>query len=520
MGARHSTYLVDADEPQPQQQDQIANQGHPAPTSGGPGRPPPLDLDAPPAPTVPATAAPRRRIPLCGAVDTVDGPTGNPVQPLSPWSPLSSLRSPVPSPAAGAVVDVWILAGQSNTVGDNSADGTPLPAAAQPLPGLVLMYDSAGAWRDAVPSVHAGIHGYSRQPSCGPDMAFARTLVSLGLSGRVGLVPAAKNATSLFQDWRPSGGGSGGGGDLYGSMIARTKAALATPLPGGGVCRLRGMIWIQGESDAQERVGPGPSEAYGSNLTAFLTAVRRDLSSYHAQLPILLGVMSVRKRENFPYIAAVRQAQLGLTLPGVVRVDMAGFEFFEQNGGYHIHLTKDGACALGAAMAHAYYASVVRAGLPRGPGEATTPAGAAPPLPLPPPPYVSTTRGACSGSGDGGSGGGSAGGDGSGGGGGAAAAAASADVAAGPAAGASAGAVSPDAAAGETATCGVGGGSGGGEGGLPAPLLVAEGVGCGGDTAAMVAGDNGGLGGGRDGGGGGGGQALEGVGQDGRPSEL
>ncbi|GLC50703.1 hypothetical protein PLESTB_000410000 [Pleodorina starrii] len=362
MGARQSTYLadVDAHEPQPQHhQPEPAQGSSAAPTAtaaagsagsagyGGAHRPPPLNLSAPPAPT-PA----RRRPPICSGLDTVDLASTHP-------------HSPIPSPAASGLVDVWIIAGQSNAVGDNSEDGTPIPAASQPLPGLVLSYDSTGRWRDAVPNIHAGVHGYDREPSCGPAIAFGRTLVGLGLSGRVGLVPCAKGATNLFHDWRPAGGG-----DLYGTMIARTKAALAAPLPGGGNARLRGMIWVQGEADAEEKVGPAPSEAYGANLTAFVQAVRRDLASYHAQLPILLGVMSLRKRDCFPYLAAVRRAQLGTPVPGLLRVDLSGYEFFEQYGGFHVHLTKDGATALGTTMAHIYYSTVVRAGLPWRPANA------------------------------------------------------------------------------------------------------------------------------------------------------
>ncbi|EFJ41044.1 hypothetical protein VOLCADRAFT_99022 [Volvox carteri f. nagariensis] len=273
-------------------------------------------------------------------------------------------HSPMASPAVMGLVDVWIIAGQSNAVGDNSADGTPVPAASKPLPGLVLSYDCTGTWRDATPNIHAGIQGYTREPSCGPAISFGRTLVSLGLSGRVGLVPAAKGATNLFHDWKPTGGG-----ELYGTMIARTKAALMSTPPGGGTCRLRGLIWIQGEADAEERVGPGPSEAYGANFTAFVQAVRRDLASYHAQLPIVMGVMALRKRECFPYLATVRRAQQSVPLPGLLRIDLAGYEFFEEYGGYHVHLTKDGVTALGAAMAHTYYSAVVRAGLPRRPGD-------------------------------------------------------------------------------------------------------------------------------------------------------
>ncbi len=61
---------------------------------------------------------------------------------------------------------------------------------------------------------------------------------------RVGLVPTAAGGTNLYSQWQP-------GGDLYTFMLAQTKAAMAAA-PGA---RLRGMIWVQGESDADGNAG-------------------------------------------------------------------------------------------------------------------------------------------------------------------------------------------------------------------------------------------------------------------------
>ncbi|KXZ52686.1 hypothetical protein GPECTOR_9g732 [Gonium pectorale] len=372
MGAKHSTYLAkEVAQPAPK----AASGFVPAGAEGFATKPPS------------SRGVSRLRLPLCSAASAVDVSTTQP-------------QSPLASPAGGGIVDVWIVAGQSNAVGDNEADGIPMPAAAAPLPGRILAFDCGGVWMDAQPNTHTGVHGYSRGDSVGPDMAFARALLALGLSGRVGFVPTAKGATSLFADWRPGGGG--GGAELYGAMIARTRAAMAAPMPGGGTGRLRGMIWVQGEADAEEKAGPGPSAAYGANLAAFIAAARKDLAAFHPQLPVLLGVMPLRKRDCFPHLPAVRAAQLALTLPALVKVDLAGFEFFEEYGGFHVHLTKDGACALGAAMAHAYYAAVV------GPGVALAAAAAAVPSAAVPSAATAGSRGGSGGGGSAGSGGGAA----------------------------------------------------------------------------------------------------------------
>lgn len=85
---------------------------------------------------------------------------------------------------------------------------------------------------------------------------------------------------------------------------------------------------------------------------------RSALSSYCPQLPVVMAVMATRQRDAaFPYIDIVAAQQRALELPEVLRVDMAGFEFYATTAGVPgevpqlVHLTKNGCCALGEAMA-------------------------------------------------------------------------------------------------------------------------------------------------------------------------
>jgi hypothetical protein len=55
-----------------------------------------------------------------------------------------SVRTVSSTRPAGSVVDVWVLAGQSNCVGTNFEDGQSMPAAAAPMPGEILCFDSSG----------------------------------------------------------------------------------------------------------------------------------------------------------------------------------------------------------------------------------------------------------------------------------------------------------------------------------------------------------------------------------------
>lgn len=242
-------------------------------------------------------------------------------------------------------LDVWIIAGQSNAVGWNFDDPAMIPEVGQSWPGRILAFNGSQQWEDAVPNVHCGIHSCTRKDSVGPDMAFARTLIHLGVSKRVGLVPTADSATNLYKQWKP-------GSYLYNFMVKQTRKAMAAAPK---KARLRGMIWVQGESDAM--VDEATAAAYGANFEDFVHQARSDLSGEDGELTVILAVMSVTRREvMFPYIQTVRNQQLFVRLPDVVKVDMEGWDYItdRDHGDQWIHLTKRGECGLGILMAYSY----------------------------------------------------------------------------------------------------------------------------------------------------------------------
>lgn len=197
------------------------------------------------------------------------------------------LRSSAPS------MDIWLVAGQSNAVGDNWRDGLPLPEASAPAGEAILAFTPAGRWAAAQPNIHVGVHNYSQPDSVGPEMSFARMLITEGISRRVGLIPTAKCNTDLATDWKP------GTGFYYQHMLQAVTGAMQAAQQGEWEApTLAGMIWVQGESDALAPAAsgsPSKADAYAGNLRDFVTAVRTDLSRYHPCLPIVLGVMSERQ---------------------------------------------------------------------------------------------------------------------------------------------------------------------------------------------------------------------------------
>lgn len=191
-------------------------------------------------------------------------------------------ESPVASVANLLVGDLWVLAGQSNMEGHGD-----LLDVQQPSP-LVRSFDLADRWRqaeeplhtlvDAADPVHwplsaqneperltgARLEAYiaNRKKGAGLGLPFAVEMVQrTGIP--IGLIPCAHTGTSMDQ-WNPAWKDREGE-SLYGSMFRRVQAARG---------RVRGVLWFQGESDAN----PSAAPAFRQRFEDFVKAVRADLN--------------------------------------------------------------------------------------------------------------------------------------------------------------------------------------------------------------------------------------------------
>ncbi|KAG2442168.1 hypothetical protein HYH02_009656 [Chlamydomonas schloesseri] len=243
------------------------------------------------------------------------------------------------------------------------------PECCSPIPGKLLTFNlgnnPTNQWRDATPCVGCISRGADPAfyDSCGPDLGFGRVLLQLGVSQRVGFVPTAAGGTNLADMWCP-------GCPLYVEMKQTVVRAMRAAGPNA---RLRGMVWVQGESDANNDWNSGQ---YGTRFAAFLAAVRQDFAPYMSYpgapaggLPVIMAVMSTARRGDiFPYIQQVRNQQLGFTAANLLKVDMANYEFYLQSmrNPYQpdqiwwdqaIHMTQQGECDMGGDMASAWAAS-------------------------------------------------------------------------------------------------------------------------------------------------------------------
>ncbi|MEI6210977.1 MAG: sialate O-acetylesterase [bacterium] len=185
-------------------------------------------------------------------------------------------------------LEVIVLAGQSNAQGW-MGDGRKYPAAGQDaripfrwmIPGHNAMRGGesqrGAGWGTLGPQ--NGICGYGNPVlHFGPEVGLARTLAQAGR--HVAVIKVTIGATSLNGDWRLPGQGG-----FTDAMLAEVKQAMADLARSGRKARLRGFVWIQGESDADT---DPHAQGYRVLLTKFVAGLRREWRE--PELAVVLGM--------------------------------------------------------------------------------------------------------------------------------------------------------------------------------------------------------------------------------------
>lgn len=180
------------------------------------------------------------------------------------------------------VGDLWVLAGQSNMEGVGNLVAVDGPEdrvrsfdqtdkwvqAVEPLHRLVDATDRVH-WRknkDGQPEKLAGqaLEEYitNRKKGAGMGLPFAKQIL-LRTGIPIGLVPCAHGGTSMDQ-WSPDLKDKQGD-SLYGATLRRVIAV-------GG--RVKGILWYQGESDANPKAAP----EYSAKMEKLIAAFRQDFA--------------------------------------------------------------------------------------------------------------------------------------------------------------------------------------------------------------------------------------------------
>lgn len=234
-------------------------------------------------------------------------------------------------------VDLYLVAGQSNAVG---FDANPAQLPIDPVDKEILFwwrcgdpppdaYDSTsrGEWTflqsqprgmPMVPKEARQFGNFSNQEGgFGPEIGFARELYARE-GRRIAVIKVAFSGTGMRDDWNPAS--SGDGGSCFRALVTETKSAMAAAKATGIALRIRALVWVQGESDANAR----DAANYEMAFSAMLSSLRRDLEA--PDLLALLGFNTQFGDGKVPFIAKVIEAQRAIAAkdPRCRYVDTAG----------------------------------------------------------------------------------------------------------------------------------------------------------------------------------------------------
>lgn len=254
--------------------------------------------------------------------------------------------------------DMWILAGQSNMEGCGDlievetshtkvrtfAHGDKWETAQEPLHWLLEANDTVhwcGHTRETIEAERANVRK-TRTKGAGLGLTFAKT-ISDATGNEIDLVPCAHGGTSMEQ-WSPHHKNLGGA-SLFGAMLRRVRLARETQ----PTAQLKGVLWYQGESDANVDA----AALYFDRMIELITAFREDL---HAPgLPfylVQLGPFAATDSDADPNRASwslIREIQR--TLPSELE-NVATVPAIDLTLDDPIHIGTDGLKRLGRRLAN------------------------------------------------------------------------------------------------------------------------------------------------------------------------
>lgn len=183
-------------------------------------------------------------------------------------------------PEGTTQLDLFLLMGQSNMKGRGV-----MPEEPKRDPRIVMMHLKDDQWYLARHPLHLTGDAKTFQghdnAGVGPGLAFAETLAAANPKLAIGLVPCAVGGSSI-KLWQK-------GAKLYDEALRRAKLALQTTASVNA--RIRGVIWLQGEANAN----PDELLLHAERLKTMIEAMRTDLSL--PELPFIACTIGEMKEE-------------------------------------------------------------------------------------------------------------------------------------------------------------------------------------------------------------------------------
>lgn len=218
------------------------------------------------------------------------------------------------STAHGDDFDVYYLGGQSNMDGYGYVSELP-PELDGNVAGVMVFHgntaedkkpvDGRGTWEELSPGHGVGFQTDGKTNSLserfGVELTFARELASAKPARCIAIIKYSRGGTSIAEEaagtfgcWEPDfeqGEGPGQGINQYDHFLSTIRNAMSVvDIDGDGTpdtLTPRGILWMQGESDANN---PDVAARYEANLKRLMDLVRAALRT--DDLPVVIGRIS------------------------------------------------------------------------------------------------------------------------------------------------------------------------------------------------------------------------------------
>ncbi len=246
--------------------------------------------------------------------------------------PSAAITSTATLPEAkeGEVIDVWLIAGQSNAIGDGIVDEYPSDEAYSSDKTL-LTTGSENVWyiKNAETSFAPTGFGQASTGKSGPEIGIATALNSS--TNKNAIIKVAYGNTALYDNTTSSPSVTHGTwtppsyiekynlntlgnrtGDLYLTFIAKVQAGLEELIAAGYTPNLKGIWWMQGEADTL--VDGTTIERYEELLRTLISDMRNDLSDVSgyncSELPFVYGrILANHPAVGMEYPVALTRVQ-------------------------------------------------------------------------------------------------------------------------------------------------------------------------------------------------------------------
>lgn len=206
----------------------------------------------------------------------------------------------------GAIIDLYVLAGQSNAEGRASLNNAPSELA-EPYADVSLRFNT-GNFGASAEFIALQPQPLGSASQFGPDLTFGRELDAFS-EHSVAVVKVTRGGTPLAQasglDWNPDSEN-----ELFDLLLSEIDTATAELTGKGHIVNVRGAAWMQGEADARD---PTHASDYEENLLALANALR---SRYGSDFRFAIGEINIsdaKMLSDYQFAAQVQSGQAAVS---------------------------------------------------------------------------------------------------------------------------------------------------------------------------------------------------------------